>query len=119
MKAKTVALAALATFAVAPIAGQAAPAPKTAFNACVKAFVSAYLPGRIVHTTKANDSGQLTTLSLTQNKYTIALTARGVDTGTVLAEARCVADGKGIVLVLDQPATLDYVARADFRADIR
>jgi len=119
MKTKIASLTAVACLAITPFASHAAPAPTTAFNACVKAFVNSYLPDRTVRATKTTNSPGLTALTLTQRKYTIALSARGANSGELLANARCVADGKGIVLVLDTPPTLDYVAQADFRADVR
>jgi hypothetical protein len=67
---------------------------------------------------KTADFGNPTSIVLRQpRKYTIALSARGLRSGEVLAEARCVADHEGIVLVLDQPPA-DYVAHADFIAKL-
>jgi len=119
MNTKVAALAALLCMSAASSPAQAATAPTKAFNACVKAFVTTYLPGRAVRTAESIDSSRLNTLALTQRRFTIAFSARGAESGAVLAEARCVADGKGIVLVLDKPATLDYLASADIRAEVR
>ena len=51
-------------------------------------------------------------------EYSIALSARGVTSGKILAEARCVASGKGLVLVLDPPSG-NYTAQADFVSTVR
>lgn len=118
MNIKLVALAAVASVAVVPVAG-ASPSPSNAFNACVNAFVKTYLPAHTIRATKTTNSPSPHSLALSPRKYTIALSARGADSGEVLANARCVADSNGIVLILDTPASLDYVARADFRTALR
>ena len=118
MNKSTLSLVILA-LAAAPLATQAAPGgPNAAVNACVKAFVSTYLPNHPVKATNTTGFRTPTSIALRQpRKYTIALSAVGARSGEVLAEARCIADHEGIVLVLDQPPT-NYVARADFIAKL-
>jgi hypothetical protein len=116
MNIKTVSVAVLALAAV-PLTSHAGSRDATvALDACVKAFVSTYLPNHPVRATKNASPEAPTSIALWQpRKFTIALSARGVTSGDVLAAARCVADNNGIVLVLDTPPE-NYIARADIVA---
>lgn len=115
MNTKLTVLAALAC-SLASLASEAAP-PKAALDACVKAFTTTYLPGHPLKATRTASSPSTFTL-VSATEYSIALSARGVTSGKILAEARCVASGKGLVLVLDPPAG-NYTARADFESTPR
>lgn len=119
MSFKKSALTALIVVAAAPFTAHAAgPGAAAAFNACTKAFVETYLPNRVVR--------QQSTIEFTRSplefwnvrKYTIALRALGATSGEVVAEARCIADRKGVVLVLDTPPTQEYVAHANITATL-
>jgi hypothetical protein len=89
--------------------------PNAAFDSCVKAFTNTYFPNHPVRQVRTNASQYPTTLTrIAPRKYTIALAARGVQSNEVLAEARCVANDNGIVLILDNPPLLSYLAKADF-----
>jgi hypothetical protein len=121
MNIKKVSIVALLALAAAPLTSQAGTAgPGAAFDACVKAFVATYLPNHPIKQTQTSNAQNPTTIAFWQpRKYTIALSARGVRSGDVLAEARCVADNNGIVLILDTPPVSNYVASADFVATLR
>ena len=100
--------------ASSPLTSQAAPGADVAANACIKAFVSTYLPNHPIKAMKTTGFQHPVSLALWQpRKYTIALSARGVTSGDILAEARCIANNDGIVLVLDTPPD-NIMARADF-----
>lgn len=102
MNKKTLSIAILA-LAAAPLTTQAATGPEAAVNACVKAFVSTYLPGHPVRPMKSVIPQNPLPLALWQRKHTVDLSARGAESGKILAEARCIADNNGIVIVLDSP----------------
>ena len=112
-------LLALVVFAL-PLASQAAPGPSAALDACVKSFLETYLPNHPVKQIRKRipTTGPIDAF-YGPRQYTIALSAQGVRSGDVLAEARCVANSKGIVIVLDSPAAGEYVARADFAVTLR
>lgn len=108
-----IALSGLLVLASAPVTSQAGPADR-AVNACVKAFVDTHVPkDRIVHVVK-DRSPSLMDRFHRQRAYTIALTAQGSESGKVLAQARCVANVRGEVIVLDNPPPATYIAQADF-----
>lgn len=108
-----IALSGLLVLASAPLVSQASPADR-AVNACVQAFVEAQVPkDRIVHVVKDRQSSLMDRFHR-QRAYTIALTAQGKQSGKVLAQARCVANVRGEVIVLDSPPPSTYVAQADF-----
>ena len=112
-------LSILALAAISPLTQAATGGPDAAVNACVKAFVSTYLPNHPVKATKTTGFANPTSIALWQpRRYTIALSAVGTKSGEILAEARCIADHEGIVIVLDRTPT-NYVARADFVATLR
>jgi hypothetical protein len=94
--------------------------PNAAFDSCVQAFTNTYLPKHPVRQVRTSAPQYPTTLTLAApRKYTIALSARGVQSNAVLAEARCVANENGIVLILDKPPLLSYLSQADFVATVR
>jgi len=106
--------------AAAPFTTQAAgPGAAAAFNACTKAFVDTYLPNRVVRQQSTIDFTRSPLEFWNVRKYTIALRALGATSGEVVAEARCIADRKGVVLVLDTPPTQEYVAHANITATLR
>lgn len=115
MNTRIAVLAALAC-SLTPLASEAS-APQAALDACVKAFTTTYLPGHALRATRTVSSPS-TLMLIRPTEYSIALSARGVTSGKILAEARCVANGKGLVLVLDQP-TENYTAQADFVFTLR
>ena len=107
---------ALLVFAATPLTSQAATnGADTAIDACIKAFVSTYLPNHPVRVTKTVTTPSAVPLVLQPRKYTIDLNARGSVSGAVIAEARCIADNRGIVLILDTPPANDF-GNADFVA---
>ena len=109
---------ALLVFAAIPLTSQAAPdSADTAIDACIKAFVSTYLPNHPVRTTKSVTSQGAVPLVLQPRKYTIDLNARGAVSGALIAQARCIADARGLVLVLDTPPANDS-GHADFVATL-
>lgn len=118
MSIKRYSLAAIVLLAAAPYSSEAA-GPEAAFNACTKAFVNTYLPNRIVRQQKTVDAAHSPLELRYTRTYTIALRAVGATSHTVLAEARCIADKKGLVLVLDTPPTRDYLAQADYTASLQ
>jgi hypothetical protein len=114
---KTIAIAALATLSLTPLASQAAGSDR-ALDACVSAFVDRYLPDRKVTVrTLMPAPGPLDVLNR-QDHYTIVIDARTKRGGELLAQASCVASRRGDVVVLDNLVTPEQVARADFRATL-
>jgi hypothetical protein len=103
-----------------PHASQARSAPTAAVDACVKSFVEAYLPNNpLKQVRKLIPAASPIDAYYAPRKYTVALSAYGVRSGDLLAQARCVASNKGVVLVLDNPPAGEYVARADFVVSLR
>lgn len=111
---------ALVALAVVPFATQAEPRGDVVVDACVKAFVDTYLPAHPVKQVnkQAPAPGPVDTY-YAPRQYLVALSARGARSGDLLAQARCVANRKGMVIVLDSPPVDEYVARADFVVSLR
>lgn len=103
-----------------PFASHAQSGSTAAVNACVKSFTEAYLPKYSVKRVR-KDRSPVSPLEAfyKPSTYTIALAAYGVHSGELLAQARCVASGKGVVVVLDTPPAGEYVARADYSISLR
>jgi hypothetical protein len=115
MKLKTSALIALAGVLALPLASQARSGPAAAVDACVKSFVDTYLVGHPVKQVKKSIPAPSPLEVFTRpQSFTVALTAQGVQSGAIVAQARCVANGAGIVIVLDNPPPSEYLSRADF-----
>lgn len=115
---KTVALSGLVALAAVSPATYADGADK-AINACVKTFIDTYLPGRTAQVRTLKPSpGPLDIYAKRASSYTIALTAHGARSGEKLAEARCVADARGEVVVLDQPPLEIHAANAHYAVTI-
>lgn len=111
-------LAACVAFA-APTTSDAKAGPAAALDACVKSFVQTYLPDRTVrHVDKAAYTPHPLSV-FAKREYTVLLSARGADSGTLIAEAQCVASRDGIVLVLDSAVAAHHQARADFVVSLR
>lgn len=101
----------LALLAATPFVAHAGAGSK-ATKACVQAFVDTYVP----HAKKVNlriSEPPLRPLTYAPRKVVVALSAHLPD-GTELATARCVANVKGDVMVLDNPPPSTYLASADF-----
>ena len=112
----TLALATILAIAATPLASEAA-SPHKAMNACIAAFVDQYVPkGHPVVVRKMIPAPSPLDVLMRQNRYTIALEARTVQSNVQLAQARCVASPRGDVIVLDSPPADTYVASADFTA---
>jgi hypothetical protein len=94
--------------------------PTAAVAACVKAFVDTYLPERTVSTiTKDAAAPSRAGFFWAPRSYTVLLTARGARSGNLIAEARCVANRVGLVVVLDAPVAARDKIRADFVVSVR
>lgn len=118
MNTKSASLGAVATLIAlaAPVATQAESSAAAVVDSCVKSFVETYMPERTVRDVKlAGEHGAIRT----DREYTILLTARGAKSGTLIAEARCVAKGNGIVVVLDTSVAASDIANADFVVAMR
>jgi hypothetical protein len=101
MNVKASSLVALVALAAAPLASNADSASNAAFDACVKAF-STSLPNA-VRETRVDTSYSSTTVAYWKpSSYTIALKARGVDSGDTVSQARCIVNNGGVVLIHDQ-----------------
>lgn len=88
-----------------------------AVNACVKSFVDTYLPNRVVDLRK-----QLTSpgpLDRYAGSYTVVLTAKGKTSATQLAQAQCVANKRGDVIVMDGAPIAKSLSKADFVVSLR
>ena len=89
---KVAAVSSLALLIAAPFAARADAEGKAA-DACVQAFVDAYLPKG--HTVRVRKTGAAASpLNIYSRRYTVELTAHR---GDELVTARCVADGGGVV----------------------
>lgn len=108
---KPLAILSVAILAATPFLAQASPIGK-ATDACVQAFVDTYLPQARKVRVRIVD-GAPAPLDYFPKRFTIALSAH-TRSGQELATARCVASGKGQVIVLDNPLPEEYVATADF-----
>jgi hypothetical protein len=87
-----------------------------AVNACVKSFVDIYLPDRVVQVHKQLPaSGPLDRYI---GSYTILLTAEG-KTSSTLAQAQCVANRRGAVIVMDSGPIAKSISKADFVVSLR
>ena len=97
---KVFAMSSLALLTAVPFAARADAAGR-ASDACIQAFIDAYLPkDAVVRVRKEGPASG--PLRLYARQYTIALSAQlGAEGG--LITARCVADNSGEVLVLDGP----------------
>jgi hypothetical protein len=110
----------LVLLAAAPLAGHAQNGPAAAVDACVKSFVDGYLQNHPVKQIKKYiPPASPIDAYYAPRKYTVALSAYSVRSGDLLAQARCVASNKGVVIVLDNPPADEYVARADFAVSVR
>jgi len=95
---KVFAISGLALLAAAPFAAHAGAAAK-ANDACIQAFVDAYLPkDSAVRVRKAGPSAS--PLRIYSRQYTLDLSANVTATGNELVTARCVANLNGEVLKL-------------------
>jgi len=95
---KLVAISGLALLATAPFAANAGGAGK-ASDACVQAFVDAYLPkDKAVRVRKEGPTAS--PMHIYSRQYTIELSAHVSATGNELVTARCVANANGEVLTL-------------------
>lgn len=111
-------VAAALAFLAAPVASHADPS-SAAVDVCVKSFVDAYLSkDRIVQVIKPSDPVDVFDYVYAPETYTIALTAREVRSGDVLAQARCIASRRGKVTVLDSPPIDSYLSKADIRVTV-
>ena len=123
MKLKTATLSTIATciaFAAVPMTSEAKSSPNAAVDACVKSFIQTYLPDRAVRQVATPPAAIPSPLSLfASREYLVVLSARGADSGELIAEARCVANRNGIVVVLDSQNVAHYRAKADFVLSMR
>lgn len=70
--------------------------------------------------TKSSPAASSFDLFVRRSEYTILLSARGMQSGDVIAEARCVANRNGIIIVLDQPSLAAMRSiRPDFIVSMR
>ena len=121
MKLKVLSFSAIFALAATPMASHAELGSGAAFDACVKSFVETYLPGHPVRKVmKSSPAPSAFNLLIHRNEYTILLSARGMQSGDVIAEARCVANRNGIVIVLDEPSLAAMqLIRPDFVVSMR
>jgi len=103
MNLKTSSLIALLALTAAPLAATAGDLTSdAAFDACIKAFSAARIENHPVRATHTKASFQSATLDYWKpDRYTIDVRARGVNSGKVLAEGRCVVDRNGVALIQD------------------
>ena len=113
---RAVAVSGLIVLAAAPFAAQAEGSAK-ATQACIDAFVEAYVPeGHAVRVQTSEPAAGPLVYFVKQ--YTIALSAHYSRSGQEIAQARCVASRRGDVIVLDRPPVETYIAKADVRAAV-
>ena len=112
---KAVAASSLILLAATPWAAQAGEGRAT--DSCIKAFVDNYVPAG--HKVTVRKSGPVATpLTYFVRQYTIALSAQYAS-GQEIATARCVANPRGDVIVLDRPPVESYVAKADVKVELK
>lgn len=101
MNIKTSSIVALLAVAAAPLAANAAdPESTAAFDACIKAFSTTQIAGHPVAKTRTNYAYASPTLEYWKpTRYTIDVHARGVQSGDLVATARCIVDKDGVVLI--------------------
>lgn len=104
MNIKKSSLLALLAFAAVPLTSQAGDAATdAAFNACIKAFTTTYIPNHPIQKTRSDTSAlSLTTEYHKPSSYTVEVRARGVKSGRTIAGARCLVDGDSVVLIQDE-----------------
>ena len=120
MNAKKTSVLALLMIAALPLPSQAGGSSSVVVDACVKSFAETYLAGYRVREVKKQSSVESPVLAYYgQRRYTIAMSAYGVTGGDLIAQARCVVNRDGVVIVLDSPPAKDYVAWADFGVGLR
>lgn len=88
-----------------------------AVNACVKSFVDTYLPDRVVQVHKQLPAPG--PLDRYIGSYTIVLTAQGKTSAVQLAQAQCVANKRGDVIVMDSAPIAKSLSKADFVVSLR
>lgn len=106
---------AMAAF-VAPVASHAD--ASSAFDACVKSFIESKLPKAQQVSVRKNIPYTSTVLALQPKSYTIDLVAQEVKSGAEIAQARCVADRRGRVLVLGEDGFGSTTQKADMVAAV-
>jgi hypothetical protein len=121
MNAKNSALLALVALAAAPLATHAQDSAQAAVDACVKSFIESYLPDRTVKQVRGKAAPPMSPIEAhyAPRQYTVALSAYGARTGDLLAQAQCVASRDGSVIVLDDTASRERLAHADFAVSLR
>jgi hypothetical protein len=123
MRLKTATLSTIATciaFGAVPMTSEAKSSPNVAIDACVKSFVQTYLADRTVRQISTAPVVNPSPLSLfASREYLVVLSAHGADSGELIAEARCVSNRNGIVVVLDSQNVAHYRAKADFVLSMR
>ena len=104
MNIKKSSLLALLAFAAVPLTSQAGDsATDAAFDACIKAFTTSYIPNHPIRKTRSDTSAlSLTTEYYKPSSYTVEVRARGAKSGQTIAEARCLVDGDRVVLLQNE-----------------
>lgn len=113
---KSLVMCGLLALAAMPYASYADGADR-AVNACVKSFVDAYLPDRVVQVHKQLPAPG--PLDRYIDSYLIVLTAAGKTSATPLAQAQCVATRRGAVIVMDSAPIAKSLSKADFVVSLR
>lgn len=103
MFAKMSTMLAIAAAVALPATSDARNSPEAAVDACVKSFVGTYLSEHPVKQVKKRIPARSPLDVLSSRSFTVELSARGAQTGTIYAQARCVGDDKGVVLVEELP----------------
>lgn len=112
---KAVAVAGLIAFGAVPLTSQAS-GPDTAVKSCVQTFIDTYLKDRTVRSTVQIPAP---TPLRPQHSYTVDLSAHGAQSGDLVAQARCTANARGKVTVLDSVDAGTYLAAADFTVSLK
>lgn len=85
-------------------------------NACVKAFLSTYLP-QASKVRVQIDAPATSRMAPRSRTHEIALTARGMQSGREIAKATCVVDADGSITALNNTVTPTLVAARTTRLD--
>ncbi len=85
-------------------------------NACVKAFVSTYLP-QVSKVRVQIDEPAMSRMVPRSRTYEIAVSARGLQSGREIAKATCVVNADGSITALNNTVTPTLVAATTTRVD--
>jgi hypothetical protein len=113
-------LISVTAMAAIPFASEAKSPSAVALDACVKAFVETHLPNYSVRQFKKDVPVSSPIEAYWGSRtYTVALSAHAADSGDLVAQAHCVANRRGVVVMLVPSGGTEPLPRADFTVSLR